>query len=196
MRLEGNVGSDEVVALFVGGDWIRKGVAIAIEGIALAARECDVPLRLWVVGRGEAQRYRRVAEIEGVSDRVTFFGPRSDTEPFFQAADVFVFPTLYEAFPLAALEAAACGLPLVVTAVNGVEELLGGDGDSGIVVDRTPESVAQALVRLADSPGLRALMGQAARVRAQEFTWPCSVESILDTYSALSPFPGAAAERA
>jgi UDP-glucose:(heptosyl)LPS alpha-1,3-glucosyltransferase len=196
MRLEGHARSDEVVALFVGGDWIRKGVAIAIEGIARAARECDVPLRLWVVGRGDIQRYRRAADIEGVSDRVTFFGPRSDTERFFQAADLFVFPTLYEAFPLAVLEAAACGLPLVVTSVNGVEELLGDDGDSGIVVERTPDSAAKALVRLADSPSLRAEMGQAARVRAQEFTWPRSVQSILDTYSALSPVPNAAAEPA
>jgi glycosyltransferase involved in cell wall biosynthesis/GT2 family glycosyltransferase len=196
MRLGGRLGSDEVVALFVGGDWKRKGVAIAIEGFAQAARECDVPLRLWVVGRGDAQRYRRVAEIEGVSDRVTFFGPRSDTERFFQAADLFVFPTLYEAFPLAVLEAAACGLPLVVTAVNGVDELLGDNGDSGIVVQRTPESAAKALVRLADSPGLRAEMGHAARVRAQEFTWPRSVQSILDTYSAFSPVPSATAEPA
>ena len=191
-RLEQRVGSDEVVALFLGGDWGRKGVAIAIEGIARAQKKFDAPLRLWIVGRGDAPYYGRIAAIKGVSDRVTFFGPRSDPERFFQAADVFVFPTLYEAFPLAVLEAAACGLPLVVTAVNGVEELISKGGESGIVVERTPESVAKALVRLAGSPCLRAELGHAARQSAQEFTWPRTVESVLETYSALC-YPQSAA---
>ncbi len=185
-RVEQQVDDHDVVALFLGGDWERKGAAIAIQGIARALRQCDASLRLWIVGRGDTRGYRQLAEIEGVSDRVRFFGPRSDTERFFQTADVFVFPTLYEAFPLAALEAAACGLPLVVTAVNGIEELFGRERDSGIVVERTPESVAQALVQLADSPRLRTELGDEARRSAQEFTWLRSVESVLETYAAVS----------
>jgi glycosyltransferase involved in cell wall biosynthesis len=185
-RLEQHVAPNEIVALFLGGDWARKGVAIAIQGIARAVSQRDIPLRLWVVGRGDVRHYRRLAEIERVSDRVTFFGPRLDTERFFQAADLFVFPTLYEAFPLAALEASACGLPLVVTSVNGIEDLFRTGSESGIIVERTPESVARGLVRLADSPNLRIKFGDAARQRAQEFTWTRSVESVLETYRGLS----------
>jgi glycosyltransferase involved in cell wall biosynthesis len=196
LRLTQQVESDEVVALFVGGDWARKGVGIAIEGIAQASRQCDRPLRLWVVGNGDTHRYGRVAAMEGVSDRVTFFGPRSDTERFFQAADVFVLPTLYEAFPLSVLEAAASALPLVVTAVNGIEELVREHGESGVVVKRTSESVARALIQLADSPKLRADLGHSARRRAEEFTWERSVESVVEAYSTLCATARAALEAA
>jgi UDP-glucose:(heptosyl)LPS alpha-1,3-glucosyltransferase len=183
-RLEQHVMPDDVVVLFVGGDWERKGTAIAIEAVARAARQCDDMLRLWVVGQGDAQRFRSLALEHGVADRVTFFGSRGDTERFFQASDVFVFPTIYEAFPLAVLEAAASALPLVVTAVNGVEELV-HDGGSAIVVEPTAGSVARALVRLVHSPSLRAELGEAARLRAREFTWQRSVESVLSTYTRL-----------
>jgi len=183
-RATHGVGTGEVVALFVGGDWERKGPAIAIRAVARATREA--PLRLWVVGRGDEERLGRVAAEHGVEDRVSFFGPRADSERFFQAADVFVFPSAYEGFPLALLEAAASALPLVVTATNGVDELV-GDGSCGIVVQRTTDSVARALVRLANSPELRAELGIAARAQAQEFTWQRSVESVIDSYSRLLP---------
>jgi glycosyltransferase involved in cell wall biosynthesis len=115
---------------------------------------------------------------------VEFFGPRSDTERFYRAADVFVFPTRYEAFPLVALEAAAAGLPLVATPVNGVEELL-EDGEAGIAVERLPAAVADALVRLATRPDERARMGHAARRRATAFTWEDSVRRTLGLYDRL-----------
>ena len=100
---------DDLVCLFVGGDWDRKGVAIAIAALA------DVPgkVKLWVVGRGDTERFRHLASTLGVADSVTFFGPRHDTERFYQGADVFVLPTEYETFSLAAYEAAASGLPVV-----------------------------------------------------------------------------------
>ena len=76
-------------------------------------------MSLWIVGPGDVERYRALARGEGVEDRVRFFGRRTDTERFYRAADAFLFPSLYEAFPLVALEAAACGLPIVATASMG-----------------------------------------------------------------------------
>jgi UDP-glucose:(heptosyl)LPS alpha-1,3-glucosyltransferase len=177
------VPEDDIVALFVGGDWDRKGLRVVIEALAIAVKRVPT-LRLWVVGRGDSERFRALAARLGVAHRVEFFGPRSDTERFYRAADVFVFPTRYEAFPLVALEAAAAGLPLVATPVNGVEELLEG-GEAGIAVERLPAAVADALVQLATRPDERARMGHAARRRATAFTWEDSVRRTLGLYDRL-----------
>jgi UDP-glucose:(heptosyl)LPS alpha-1,3-glucosyltransferase len=184
MRVAEGIRPADVVALFLGGDWDRKGLAIAIEAIGQAASGVTEPLRLWVVGRGDERRFRAIAERNGVGDRLRFFGLRPDPERFHQAADIFVLPTLYEAFSLAMLEAAASGLPLIAPPVSGIAELIGED-EAGIVVERTPESVGRAIARLAADADLRARMGTAGHRRASEYTWERSVNAILEAYGAL-----------
>jgi UDP-glucose:(heptosyl)LPS alpha-1,3-glucosyltransferase len=185
LRAEQGLGEEDLVALFVGGDWDRKGLAVAIEAMERAAK-AGVELHLWVVGRGDNARFGELASRHGVAGRVRFFGPRRETERFFQAADVFVLPTLYETFSLVAYEAAASGLPIVATRVNGIEDLI-GDGQAGLVVERSSEAVAAGLVRLASDPAERARMGDAGRRRAETFTWERSVSSVLDMYRSLVP---------
>jgi glycosyltransferase involved in cell wall biosynthesis len=181
LREQEGVSADEVVVLFVGGDWARKGLAVAIE--AVAAARSEVPLRLWIVGRGDETRLGALAKRVGVADRVRFFGARADTERFFQAADVFVLPTLYETFSLVAHEAAAAGLPIVATRVSGVDELVGDE--AGLLVERTPESVGEALARLAADPELRSRLGAEGRRRALRFGWEQAAASILAAYERL-----------
>jgi glycosyltransferase involved in cell wall biosynthesis len=187
VRAAQSVGDEEVVALFVGGDWHRKGLGVTIEALAIAAERAP-SLRLWVVGQGDEERFRALATGLGVGGRVAFLGRRRDTERFYQASDLFVLPTRYEAFPLVALEAAASGLPLVATPVNGVEELL-VDGEAGIAVERSPDAVAEALVELATRSDDRARMADAARRRATAFTWEESVRGTLALYDRLLAQP-------
>jgi UDP-glucose:(heptosyl)LPS alpha-1,3-glucosyltransferase len=182
VRRQLEVADDEVVLLFVGGDWDRKGLAVAVEAIAQANRKTATPLRLWVVGRGDVRRFSTLAQARGVGSNVHFFGADPRPERFYQAADIFVLPTEYEAFPLAMLEAAASGLPLVVTRVNGVEELF-GDGEAGRVVERGAGSLAEALVHIAGDAGTRQGMGQAARDRASRYTWDRSAASVVEAYA-------------
>ncbi len=176
--------AEALVALFVGGDWDRKGLAIAIEGLALARRATARPLRLWVVGRGDRERFEALARSFGSGDNVRFFGPRADAERFYRAADVLVLPTLYECAPLVAYEAAAAGLPIVATRVSGVVELVGED-EAGILVERHPRAVASALAVLAADPALRDRLGKAGRSRARAYTWERSVASVDEIYQAL-----------
>jgi glycosyltransferase involved in cell wall biosynthesis len=183
-RVTEGVAEDDLVVLFVGGDWDRKGLAVAIKGFAEGNAQLRQTFWLWIVGRGDEQRFRAIAEQQHVARRVKFFGARKDPEHFYQAADVFVLPTLYETFSLAAFEAAASGLPVVAPAVSGIDELIGGD-EAGIVVERTPESVGAALARLAADPGLRTRMGTEGRRRASVYTWERSVESVLSVYAEL-----------
>jgi glycogen synthase len=77
------------------------------------------------VGRDRhIERYRALAARHGVAQRVTLAGPQHDPKPYFGAADAFVLPTLYDPFPNAALEAMACGLPVVTSTKSGAAELV------------------------------------------------------------------------
>ena len=174
---------DDFVALFVGGDWARKGVDVAITGVAEACRSYAAGVSLWIVGPGDVERYRALARSEGVEDRVRFFGRRPDTERFFQAADAFLFPSLYEAFPLVALEAAACGLPIVATAINGIEELEAAG--AAVTTERSPGAFAAVLRRVAEDGAFRRRLASAASGESQRYTWERQANSLLALYDEL-----------
>ncbi|WP_198665505.1 glycosyltransferase family 4 protein [Thermus sediminis] len=171
-RRERGAGPGEVILVFVAlGHFERKGLPLVLE----ALRELgDLPVRLWVVG-GEADlvgEWRKRVERMSLAGRVTFFGMQRDVRPFLWGADAFVFPSLYEVFPLVSLEAAAAGLPLIVTPLYGVEEFM-QDGETGFVVERSVGGVAQGLRRLISlPPEERRRMGE----RAQKAVAPYGVE--------------------
>lgn len=185
LRAAAGVGVDEVVLLFVASRWEDKGLDVVLAGLRHAIDRTGAPLRLWVVGSGTEASLNVRTEAHGVKDRVQFFGRRTDTERYYQAADVFVLPTLYETFSMVAHEAACCGLPVVATPVSGIEDLLAGD-QAGIAVRRDPTDVGDAIARLAIDKDLRDRMGQEARRRGLCFTWTASSQSVVTLYEKLA----------
>jgi len=182
LRMEQDVG-DATVALFVGGDWDRKGLDVTFEAIArLQAYGHNV--RLWVVGSGDRGNFDELARILNISSRVQFFGQRTDTERFYSAADTLVFPTSYEAFSLVTLEAAASGLPVIMPAINGASEMV-GDNEAGLLVERTADSVAAALARIVDDADLRSRLGREARRRATLYAWDDTTRAVTELYASL-----------
>jgi UDP-glucose:(heptosyl)LPS alpha-1,3-glucosyltransferase len=171
------LGAGDLVALFVGGDWERKGLRWAIEGVASAPG-----WHLVVVGQGDERRHRAHARNRGVADRVHFTGGTPDTAPWYAAADAFVLPTVYEAFPLVLLEAAAAALPLLAGRVSGAEELI-CDGENGWFVERDGADIGERLRALGADAALRAAMGAAARERSAGYTWDRVVEAYVKLYA-------------
>jgi len=128
-RSELRVESDDVLALFAGSGWERKGLRYAIEAI----ETCPNPkLRLLVAGRGDPAHYR--------STRARFLGEVADLRPMYAAADIFILPTIYDPFSNACLEALACGLPVITTRANGFCEIM-EDRIHGSIVD-LPDDLA------------------------------------------------------
>src|SRR5262249_19544535 len=127
------------------------GIDLLIEAFALARKEAKTPLELVIVGGGSGlSRYRRLAGGRGGAAEVVFTGalPHQELPARFRQWDVFVSPSRSEGFGVAVLEAAACGVPSVVTRVGGLPEIV-QDGSTGLVV--APESaraIADALLRL------------------------------------------------
>jgi glycosyltransferase involved in cell wall biosynthesis len=187
-REEQGVAPDAAVALFVDQQYRPlKGLDLAIEGFAAARRAGTGPDLLWVVGAGN-ERHSELAARLGVADRVRFLGYTSEVERAYRGADLFVLPTVYEAFCRAAHEAAACGLPVVAPPVNGIRELVGQD-EAGIVVRRDSSDLARALSELAGDPERRARMGEVARRRACAFDEQAVAGRVLALYETLLASP-------
>ncbi len=178
-----DVGGGQLVAAFVGGDWERKGLGYAIEALPRAPGWV-----LLVVGEGDRARYAALAAAAGVPDRVRFAGHAADVGPFYSAADGLLLPTAYEGFPLASLEAAAAGLPLLITRVSGVEELLVEDVN-GWFIERDAGVIADRLTRLAADSDRRSSMGAAAREAAARFGWNQVVDRYAEHYERLASAP-------
>jgi glycosyltransferase involved in cell wall biosynthesis len=153
----------DLVAAFVASEWERKGLAPLIRALALA--------RGWslvVAGEGDEARYRAIAQAAGVGEAVRWLGVTRDVPLVYELADAFVLPTSYETFSLVTFEAAASGLAILVTPVNGVRELI-EDGHNGMLITAEPELIAERLRRLAADPELRARLGRTARQSALAF---------------------------
>ncbi len=132
----------------------------------------------------EQVRLSELCAALGVDDMVLFAGsqPHTALPNWYNAADVLVMPSHYESFGMVALEAMACGVPVVASAVGGLTTLI-EDGTSGVLVPPdTPHLLAHALQRLLQDVEQAASMGQAARQRALHYAWGNVAQTIRRLY--------------
>ena len=178
--------------LFVGRIQPLKGPDVAIR--ALHALDRD-DAQLIIVGGasgshggGEVERAHQLVDELGLHDRVRFVEPQPHhiLSTYYRAADVVVVPSRSESFGLVALEAAACGTPVVASAVGGLHSLV-DHGDTGyLVADRTPAAFAEAISRIIDEPLRAQAMGAAAAVRASRYTWGFAAARLRRLYADLT----------
>jgi UDP-glucose:(heptosyl)LPS alpha-1,3-glucosyltransferase len=175
------VGPDEPVGLMVAMNYRLKGLAQLVR--AAAAVQGGGRFRLAVVGHPNFARYKRLARRLGVADRFRFLGFRADPRDAYFAADFLVHPTFYDPCSLVALEALACGLPVVTTRYNGASELLTVP-DNGLVVDDPHDSAALggAIARMLD-PGYRRAASAAAREAAGQWTFEHHYRALLAVFA-------------
>jgi glycosyltransferase involved in cell wall biosynthesis len=160
-------------------------------------KNCEGLLRAWALARGElgdrqlaivgparderyAARLHSLAAELGIAADVIFVGgvPLEETASFYQAADVFVYPSFNETFGLPILEAMACGCPVVTSDTSAMPEIAGG---AAVLSDpKDPASIAHAIVEAA-APGRDRLRDAGLR-RASQFTWGATAASTLDVY--------------
>jgi len=123
----------------------------------------------------------------GIGDVVTFLGAQDqDTLPYYySAAEMVVMPSDYESFGMVALEAMACGTPVIASDVGGLASLV-RHGQTGYRVPaRDAEALAAKIVRLLTDEGLRRRMGQRAACWAEGFVWPRIADRIEEVYRSL-----------
>jgi len=171
LRAELAIADDAPVFVFVGSGFERKGVARALRALVEVERAVLV-----VVGDDKHRaRYAATARARGVASRVRFVGAVADPLPYYAMADCFLLPTLYDPFPNAALEAFACGLPVITTDACGAAELI-DEGRNGWVVDalEVEPLVAVMLTWISMDPSEQARIADQARQTA----FPFSLEAL------------------
>jgi glycosyltransferase involved in cell wall biosynthesis len=166
----------------------RKNQRLLFEAYRLLRERRKLPHRLVVVGRQGWLWEDIVAEAERspFRDDIHFVGfvAEEDLPAMYSAADLFVFPSLYEGFGLPPLEAMACGTPVVASKSSSLPEVV---GDAGLLVDpHDPDALAAAMeLALLDEP-LRADLRRRGLERAATFTWQIAAERLLAVYQKLA----------
>ena len=135
-------GSKKIIAVSEGAkNEILENYNVPEDKIVVIPNGVDF-VKLLVVGKDNPEPYKNLASKLGVSNKIIFAGFVPDISEYYAASDIFVFPTAYEAFSLATLEAVASGLPILATKVNGTEELI-EEGYNGFFVKRHPKDIAE-----------------------------------------------------
>lgn len=168
---------------------------------ALSGSDRDIQVR--IAGTGDVERWRHIAFMHGIADRVIFEGwLEGDAKlAFYSGARLFCMPSHFESFGIATLEAMFCGLPVVGTRLGGFLDLV-VDGVSGYLVDvRDSRALAQAISKLLDDPGHARKMGVAGLKRAcTEYRSTSIVQRYVQCYRTVDVFrsgkPASTAEHA
>ena len=186
-----NLGPEPVV-LFVGRIQPLKQADLAVSALA-HMRHNNATLVVvggpsGTDGHAELAHVHAVADQLGVTGRVRFVPPQPHhlLSSWYRAADVVVVPSRSESFGLVALEAAACGTPVVAAAVGGLTSII-DDGRTGILVDGTDPMVwARHVDALIGDPQAARAMSEAAVVRARGYTWPTAAGRLRRLYTDLA----------
>ncbi len=187
----------EPVVLFCGRVDPIKGIETLVEATALLAHDdAPAPTVLFVGGAldatgepaGPLAEVARQAASLGVRDRFRFVGsqPQDDLPRFYSAADVVVVPSRYESFGLVAVEAMACGVPVVASRVGGLKFTVEEDTSGLLVSWGDAAALADALRRVLTDDALRAELSAAARPSVERFSWPSVAASVRHVYQRLA----------
>ncbi len=186
--------------LFVGRIEPLKGVETLLRAVSLLLEQgvCDCEtLCLSIIGgdaddspatqNAEMERLKALREELGLAELVTFLGKQDqDALPdYYAAAEAVIMPSRYESFGMVALEAMACGTPVIASEVGGLAFLV-RDGETGFhVPDRDPEALADRICRILTEPLLRAELGEQAAAYARGYAWPLIAEKIIGVYESV-----------
>jgi len=186
---------DGRLLLFVGRIQPLKCADCAVETLAALRELEDEAYRLVVVGgpsgpHGEKslQGLIDLADARGVRDRVHLIDPQPHEllSSYYRAADVCIVPSRSESFGLVALEAAACGTPVVASAVGGLTTLVDHGRTGFLVEDPTPARYAAAVRRVFDAPLAAERLSTASVLRARRYTWRAAAGALLDLHDELA----------
>ena len=167
-RADFKLEADDIVVLFAGSGWERKGLQFAIDAVEACK---DPKIRLLVAGRGTERKFK--------SSRTQFLGELADLAPVYAASEIFLLPTIYDPFSNACLEALASGIPVITTRANGFSEII-EHGVHGSIVDLANNiSALRDGIQFWSEPSRRAAARSTIIERASQFDISKNVEKTL-----------------
>jgi len=184
IRKKYSISDNALVILFVGMNFKTKGLETVIRAAGQVRRiRPNSPVHVLVVGRGNKNKYRKIAFASGCADAVTFTGAQFESiERFYASADVFALPAQFETFCMVVLEAMATGLPVIISENMGVKDIV-RHGTNGFVLPNGDQitSLTECLIQLLD-PKLRQMIGEAAYATSKNHSWDRVAKAVEDIY--------------
>ncbi|OQY88555.1 MAG: glycosyl transferase [Anaerolineae bacterium UTCFX1] len=188
---------DDRMILFVGRIEPLKGVDTLLEAMSCLQMKESRPVHLAIIGgdpsaspeemNAEMARLKNLCEVLGLDQSVVFLGVRDQDKLsyYYSAAEVVVMPSHYESFGMVALEAMACGTPVIASEVGGLAYLV-RDGETGFTIPaEEPETLCEKLSWLLNDEALRRKMSAQAAAYAQDYAWEKIAKRIVDVYEEL-----------
>ena len=181
--------------LFVGRIQPLKGVDVAVRALRILIDRGIPTARLVVVGgpsgpqgTHEVEQLHQLVNTLHLQHAVHFVAPQRHEllSTYYRAADCVLVPSMSESFGLVALEAQACGTPVIAAAVGGLTTLVEHGSTGFLIESRDPHDYAGALYRLWAEPGRRSQFEHNAAVNASGYTWPSAAELLLELYGRLT----------
>ena len=187
------VGADDYVLLFVGRIQPLKAPDILLKAVAEMLRSRpSIQAKLKVVicggpsgsGLEQPQSLVDLANQLGIANLVDFLKPKPAIElaNLYRAADLVIVPSHSESFGLVAVEAQACGTPVVAAAVGGLVTAVKNDFSGVLLGNHKPKNWAQTILQLLEKPDLREGMSRNAIAHASKFSWSVTADALLETY--------------
>ena len=188
-RKEINIDSDLKVILFVGRLERLKGLDTLLEALSMIDQD---EINLLVVGGlyniSEVSRLKKMCNEYNLSEKVHFIGSinRSDLKYYYNSSDICVLPSYYESFGLSALEAAACGIPVIASKKGGLSSIVVDKKTGYLLQWRCPGPFVEKLEILLKSKDLRKSMGTNARKHAEKLNWEDSINNLKYLFNKLT----------
>jgi glycosyltransferase involved in cell wall biosynthesis len=200
LRAQLGLPAEALLIVFTGRLLKGKGIETLLTAFKRLASD-DARLHLAIVGSGADQALsieadlRDFVERSGLGQCVTFAGRVENVPDWLRAADIYGFPSFFEAMPLSILEAAACGLPAATTRIGGIVDVIDDDVSGLLIEPGDVDGLTSALGRLIRDPQLRQRLGAAARLKIVEhFGFDHNVERYRALFNSLcrrtTPGPG------
>lgn len=180
IRKKHNLSKDDLVLLFVGTGFKRKGLKYVLEAMKSVPK-----VKLLVVGKGNQQKFKNLAEKFNVKERVIFVGASSEVNKYYAAGDVFVLPTIYEPYGTVINEALASGLPVITTKAAGGAEILEDEKDGFLLNNHNNiDEIISSINKLSDK-NLLEIMSENARNKATQYSEKNNFENVLNLYNSI-----------
>ena len=171
--------------LITSGDFEKRGVAPFLKAFAKVVAEVPTARALIVGKETRPGPYLKLATELRITDKVFFREPISEVERLYHSIDIYVHAARWEEFGMTALEAMACGVPVISGAKVGASELLDGQSREFVLDDLSPAALAGAMGRLAKDPALRARLSRSAVAAAAPYTLAAHGRAVLALYERL-----------
>jgi len=172
LRKELNVNKEDIVIIHPARlVHSHKGQDILIKALSILPDDLKPKVVVWFLGDGSSKTFLETLTKKLIKDiRVLFFGWKTNIVDYLRASDIFVHPSLFEAFGFSILEAMSCGLPVIATNVGGIPEVVGENNECGILVlPGEHKALSKAIEKLCYSKELCVEMGKKARERVEKY---------------------------